>query len=137
MLTQGLRGVHDDDRVGVVLRNNNFSDRPFGLSCRRRDQFDSAVLFQSIEKVLQSNASFYTRDDMTLQINVISLPRGRVQLTGVSFEEFSKRKTGILITPNNDTNCLAYALVLAIAVIRKDPFLDELKKRQTYPTTER
>ncbi|XP_031330124.1 uncharacterized protein LOC116182909 [Photinus pyralis] len=60
------------DRVGVTLRNPNYPEKPVGLSFRRVDQFSVKVLMSILEKVLQSNASFFSNDLLTLNVDRMS-----------------------------------------------------------------
>jgi hypothetical protein len=52
-----LQDVQDSDMVGVAIRNEvNQSDKPIGLSFRRRDQMSGDVIWRVLEKVSQSNS---------------------------------------------------------------------------------
>ncbi|KAK4880381.1 hypothetical protein RN001_008527 [Aquatica leii] len=119
------------DRVGLVLRNASFPEKPVGISFRRVNQLSSSVIMTTLEKILQSNAQFFASDLLTLHMDRVTLPvgYGRQRLTGVSFEEFCRRRHGILTVENADTLCLARALVLAVAWKRNDSDLPVLKNK--------
>jgi hypothetical protein len=58
-----LHDVQDSDMVGVAIRNEvNQSDKPIGLSFRRRYQMSGDVLWIVLEKVSQSNSRFNALD---------------------------------------------------------------------------
>lgn len=120
------------DKIGMVLRNDNFPEKPVGFSFRRVDQLSSAVILASLEKILQSNAAFFVNDTLRLHVDRITLPTGYgrknyVRMTGVDFEEFCRRKQGILVVKNYDNFCLARALVLAMAWRSNDVDLEFLE----------
>ncbi|KAK4883252.1 hypothetical protein RN001_006571 [Aquatica leii] len=50
MLEHMLVGAYPSDRVGVVLRNENFPDKPIGISFRRKDQLNSKIIMATLEK---------------------------------------------------------------------------------------
>lgn len=113
----------------MILSSEKFPEKPVGLPFRRVDQLSTDVIIRVLEKILQSNASFFSQEKLTLRIDRVSLPAGkrRTWMTGVTFEEFCRRKAGILIVVNNDNFCLGRALVLAIAFRNGDPLLKELQ----------
>ncbi|KAF5281915.1 hypothetical protein FQR65_LT14441 [Abscondita terminalis] len=82
-----------------------------------RNQLDAKV-------ILQSNANFFVADALRLHVDRVSLPTGmgksRDRMTGVSYEEFCRRKTGILVIQNKYNFCLARALVAAMAWLTED-----------------
>jgi hypothetical protein len=54
-----LQDVQDSDMVRVAIRNEvNQSDKPIGLSFRRRDQISVDEIWSVLEKVTQSNSRF-------------------------------------------------------------------------------
>ncbi|KAJ3641408.1 hypothetical protein Zmor_027918 [Zophobas morio] len=65
-LKQALRELLDhitreceaDDIVGFVMENDDFPDKPIGLSLRKRSQLDENVILAVLAKVFQSNSSF-------------------------------------------------------------------------------
>ncbi|KAB0799442.1 hypothetical protein PPYR_07322 [Photinus pyralis] len=105
------------DRIGLMLTNSEFPDNPLGFSFRRIDQLNANVMLKTMDKVMQSNKAFFSSDALRVDVSLITLPngKGRQRMTGVTFEEFSQRKHGIILINNNDTLCLARALVTAIA----------------------
>ncbi|XP_031355210.1 uncharacterized protein LOC116179552 [Photinus pyralis] len=117
------------DRIGLMLTNSEFPDNPLGFSFRRIDQLNANVMLKTMDKVMQSNKAFFSSDALRVDVSLITLPngKGRQRMTGVTFEEFSQRKHGIIIINNNDTLCLARALVTAIAFRNNSPDLPYLK----------
>ncbi|KAK4885045.1 hypothetical protein RN001_001316 [Aquatica leii] len=78
ILNHLLVDASPSDRVGVVLRNDNFPERPIGISFRRRDQLNSKVIIATLEKILQSNINFFSTDALRLHLDRVSLPTGYV-----------------------------------------------------------
>ncbi|CAH0559292.1 unnamed protein product [Brassicogethes aeneus] len=117
LITHGMRGFDENDRVGMVFHNAEFPDRPLAISLRKRSQLTSTVILDTLGIVLQSNSSFFTNNELTLSIDRVQIPagRGRVSLKGATFDEFCRKKHGIVIINNDDNYCLAYALALGIA----------------------
>ena len=67
-----LHDAGDGDMVGITIRNQvNQSDKPVGISFRRKDQLSGDVIWSVFDKVSQSNSRFIALD--TLVINVISV----------------------------------------------------------------
>ncbi|KAK5644649.1 hypothetical protein RI129_005949 [Pyrocoelia pectoralis] len=71
-----VKDAAPSDRVGVVLRNPNFPDKPIGLSFRRVDQLSVGVIMSLLEKVMQSNASFFSSDLLVLNVDRVRIPVG-------------------------------------------------------------
>ncbi|KAK5650288.1 hypothetical protein RI129_001317 [Pyrocoelia pectoralis] len=126
-----VKDAAPSDRVGIVLRNPNFPDKPIGLSFRRVDQLSVKVIMALLDKVMQSNASFFSSDLLVLNVDRVTIPvgYGRKNLTGLKFEDFCRAKRqGIIVVPaSNDNNCLARALILAIAFRNNDPMRSSME----------
>jgi hypothetical protein len=72
-----LQDVQDPDMVGVVIRSEvNQSDKPVGISFRRRDQISGGVICSVFEKVSQSNSRFNALDTLTIEIHSVRMPAG-------------------------------------------------------------
>ncbi|CAH0562743.1 unnamed protein product [Brassicogethes aeneus] len=112
-----MRGFEDNDKVGIVFTNTEFPDKPLAISLKNRSQMTSAVILDTLGLVLQSNSSFFTNNQLTMALDRVQLPtgRGRVSLKGATYEEFCRRKYGIVTVNNDDNYCLAYAIALGIA----------------------
>ncbi|CAH0556585.1 unnamed protein product [Brassicogethes aeneus] len=124
-----MRDFNDDDRVGIVFTNAEFPDRPLAISIRKRSQITASVILDTLGRVLQSNASFFTNNRLTLAIDRVLLPvgRGRTALKGDTYEQFCKNKRGIVVVNNKDNHCLAYALALGIAYHKDKADFKKLK----------
>jgi hypothetical protein len=117
-----LHDVQDSDVVGVAIRNEvNQRDKPIGLSFRRRDQISGDVIWSVLEKVTQSNSRFKALDTLTIEVHAVRMPAGsgggikkKNRLLGV----MAPLKKSI-ITVKAETNCLAHALIIAVATITK------------------
>jgi hypothetical protein len=132
-----LQDVQDSDMVGFAIRNEvNQSDKPIGLSFRRRDQISGDVIWSVLEKVTQSNSRFNALDTLTIEVHAVRMPEG----FGGDGRKTKGRPLGVMahlkksiITVNAETNCLAHALIIAIAKITNDPnYVAYLKGRKTH-----
>jgi len=58
-----LQNVSDSDMVGMTIHNEvNQSDKPIGISLRRKDQLSVDVIWSVFDKVSQSNSIFNALD---------------------------------------------------------------------------
>jgi hypothetical protein len=108
--------------VGVAILNKvNQSDKPIGLSFRRRDQISGDELWSVLEKVTQSNSRFNALDTLTIDVHAVRMPTGfgRVKTKGRPLTVSAHLKS--IIEVKAETNCLAHALIIAIAKITQDP----------------
>ncbi|KAK4880607.1 hypothetical protein RN001_008753 [Aquatica leii] len=64
-----LKDAAPSDRVGLVLRNDNYPEKPVGISFRRRDQLNAKTIMATLEKILQSNANFFSTDALRLHVD--------------------------------------------------------------------
>jgi hypothetical protein len=109
--------------VGFAIRNEvNQSDKPIGLSFRRRDQKSGDVLWSVLEKVLQSNSRFNALDTLTIEVHAVRMPAGfgRVKPKGRPLSVMAHLKRSI-IEDKAETNCLAHNLIIAVARLTNDP----------------
>jgi hypothetical protein len=115
--------VPDRDLVGLKIRNTeNLEDKLIGISLRRRDQLKPDVVLSVIEKVIQSNARFGLTDRLEVHLDHVRMPvgSGGVKTKGRSLDILSGIKKSIVVV-KAVINCLAYALVIAIAQCNDDP----------------
>jgi hypothetical protein len=119
-----LQDVQDSDMVGVAIRNEvNQSNKPIGLSFRRRDQISGDVIWSVLEKVTQSNSRFNVLDTLTIEVRAVRMPAGfgrGIKTKGRPLGVIAHLKRSI-IEVKAETNCLAHALVIAIAKVTNDP----------------
>ena len=77
LFEHALQDVGDADMVGVAIHNEvNQSDRPIGISFRRRDQLSVDAIWSVFEKVTQSNSRFNALDTMTVVLHSVKMPVG-------------------------------------------------------------
>jgi predicted Zn-dependent protease len=119
-----LRNLQHGDMVGVSIHNaDSLQDRPLGLSFRRRDQISREVLCSVLEKVKQSNADFEALDTLTFHVHSVRMPVvfGRTQTPlGSSLLAMARIKRSV-VQIRAERDCLAHALVVAIARVTNDP----------------
>jgi len=105
--------------VGLIIgKTENVEDKVSGISLRRRDQFEPDVVW----KVIQSNARFGLSDPLELHLDRLRMraDNGRVRTKGRSFNVMSVIKRSI-VRVKALLNCLAYALIIAMAQVNGDP----------------
>jgi hypothetical protein len=109
--------------VGVSIYNaDSLQDRPLGLSFRRRNQISREVLWSVFEKVTQSNADFEALDTLSFHVHSVRMPVGfgRTQTPrGRSLLAMARIKCSV-VQIRAERDCLAHALVLAIARVTND-----------------
>jgi hypothetical protein len=118
-----LRNLDPSDMVGVSIYNSdNQQDEPIGVSFRRRDQISRDVLWSVFEKVTQSNARYKALDTLTFHVQSVKMPVGfgKVQMSkGRPLSMMAHIKRSI-VEVNAEENCLAHALVIAVARVMND-----------------
>ena len=113
------------DLVGLRIRNTeNAEDKVVGISFRRRDQLKPDVVWAVVGKVIQSSARFGLSDLFEVHLDHVTMPAGngkRAEKTkGRSLSVMSAIKKSI-VTVKASLNCLAYALIIAMARVNGDP----------------
>ena len=121
-----LKNVRASDMVGVTIQNEeNQTDKPIGFSFRRRDQIAGDVIWSLFEKVSQSNARFNALDKLVVEVQVVRMPVGfgrnkrALKTKGRPMSELAHLKKSIVRVEAKE-NCLAHALVIAIAKLTND-----------------
>jgi hypothetical protein len=125
-----LHDVQDSDMVWVAIRNEvNQSDKPIGLSFRRREQISGNVIWSVLQKVTQSNSRFNALDTLTIEVHEVRMLAGfgGIKTKGRPLGVMAHLKRSI-IEVKAETNCLAHALVIAIAKITNDPNYNSYRK---------
>jgi hypothetical protein len=82
-----------------------------------------------LEKVTQSNSRFNALDTLSIEGHAFRMPTGfrRVKTKGRPLTLMAHLKRSI-IEVKAETNCLAHALIIAIAKITKDPNYASFRK---------
>ena len=118
-VTQDMDGK---DQVRFVLRSEQL-DTPISLPFTTMEQLTTEKVFSQIERVIQSNRDFRLNDTVTIDIIHVEAPQGsgRSKRTTLNIREYLQKKGSVITINNNDNLCLARALVVAVAKIKKDP----------------
>ena len=111
--------MHDRDLVGLIILNtDNVQDKVVGISLRRRDQLKPDVGWGVLGKVIHSNARFGLVDRLEVHLDHVRMPAGN----GKAAEKTKERSLDVMsaikksiLTVKAAINCLAYALIIAIA----------------------
>ena len=110
--------------VGVTIHNEvNLLDKAIGFSFRRKDQLSEEVIWSVFSKVAQSNARYNAMDRLIVVVQSVKMPVGfgkTIRSKGRPLHEIVHEKKSI-IRVKSDTNCLAHALIIAIARLEKIP----------------
>jgi hypothetical protein len=128
-----LRNVDDSDMVGLAIHHEGTGqgDKPIGFSFRRREQLSTEFIWRLFEKVAQSNSRFNALDPLSIMLRYVKLSVGfgakGVKTKGRSLEQMAHLKSSV-VTVNAETNCLAQALIIAIARVDNDPNYNSYRK---------
>ena len=111
--------------MGITIQNQvNQNDIPIGISFRRKDQLSGDVLWSVFEKVSQSNSTFNALDTLVVTVHSVRMPVGFgknvLKSRGRPLSVMAHLKRSI-VEVNAEENCVAHALVIAIAKIDEDP----------------
>ena len=128
--------------AGLTIHNeDNVQDKPIGFSFRRKDQISEEVIRSVFEKVVQSNAKFNALDSLVttsrlsralnLALDWVVMPvrfgRSAVKTKGRQLDVMTHLKKSI-VQVKAEENCLAHALVIAIARFEKDQNYDSYRR---------
>jgi hypothetical protein len=93
-----------------------------GLSFRRKDQVSRDVIWNVLGRVAQSNARFDALDRLIVTVHSVKMPVGfgGIKTKGRQLSVMAHLKKSI-IEVKAEQNCLAYALIIAIARLNDDP----------------
>ena len=111
------------DLVGLRIRKNeNVEDKMVGISLRDRDQLKPDVVWAVLGKVIQSNARFGLSDLLEVHLDLVRMPAANsgVRTKGRLLNVMRAIKNSI-VTVKSALNCLAYALIIAMASVNGDP----------------
>ena len=129
LLNNVTEGMNDQDQVRFVLRSDQL-DTLISMPFMPVEQLSTERVFSQIERVIQSNRDFRLNDTVTIDIIHVEAPEGsgRSKRNVLNIKDFLHKKKSIITIQNNDNLCLARALVVAIAKIKKDPHYKDLMK---------
>jgi len=133
-----LSDVGDSDMVGIAIENQvNQNDKPIGISFRRKDQLSGDVVWSVFERVSQSNSRFNALDTLVVTVHSVKMPGGfgkqARKSMGRPLSTLAHLKKSIVEVKTED-NCLAHALVIAIAKVENDTNLRRIDKAVRYVT---
>jgi len=118
-----LEDVGNADIVGITIHNEvNQSDTPLGFIFRRKDQLWSDVIWSVFDKVTHSNSRLNASDTLIVAVHSVTMPVGfgRIKQKDRPFAIMVQLKRSI-VEVGAEENCLAHALVIAIARLNNDP----------------
>jgi hypothetical protein len=111
--------------VGITISNEeNVQDKSIGINSRRRGQITPDVIWSVFGKVVQSNARFNALDKLIMAVHSVKMPVGyggaEITAKGKPLETIVHLKRSF-IKVEAKNNCLAHALVIAIARLTNNP----------------
>jgi len=120
-----LTDVGDSDMVGITIQNQiNQNDKPIGTSFRRKHQLSEDVIWSVFDRVSQSNSRFNVLDTLVVIVHSVKMPGGfgkhALKSMGRPLSTMVHLKKSI-VEVKTEENCLAPALVIAIAKVENDP----------------
>jgi len=108
--------------ITVTLGQENL-DKAIGISFRRKDQLSGEVIWSVFEKVSQSNSIFNALDTLVVTVHSVKMPtdfgRDALKSRGRPLSVMAHLKKNIVEVIAKE-NCLAYALIIAIARVEND-----------------
>ena len=110
--------------VGVTIQNEvNLLDKAIGVSFRRKDQLSEEVIWSVFSKVAQSNARYNAMDRLIVVVQSVKMPVGFGRSVGSRGQplDVAARVKHSIIRVKSDRDCLAHALIIAIARLENDP----------------
>ena len=128
-------GMNPTDQVRFILQSNQLQS-PISLPFCALEELTTEKVFSEVEKVVQSNEEFRLNDAVNIDIMRVQMPQGsgksKVKRTTYDLREYLKKKKSVICINNKDNYCLARALAVSIARIKKDPRYNQIRdsKRQ-------
>ena len=127
ILNDVTRDMNEKDQVRFVLRSDQL-DIPISIPFIPLAQLTTERVFSQIERVIQSNRDFRLNDTVTVDIIRVEEPQGGGRKrTTLNIREYLKEKGSVITVNNNDSLCLARALVVAVARIENDPKYHQIR----------
>ena len=117
LLEHALQDVEDADMVLVAIHNEVIqSDRPIGISFRRRDKLPVDAILSAFEKVTESDTRFNALDTMTVVLHSVKMPVGfGFHSAGMKTKDrplsIMAHLNRSIIQIKTETNCLAKPLL--------------------------
>ena len=131
-----LRDCSKSDMVGVTISNEvNEQDKPIGISFIRKDELSEELIWSMFEKVAKSNDRFNAMDRPIVVLHTVKMPVGSGSTAqrnkGRTVANLAHLKRSV-IEVRAENNCLAHALIVAIARLEKTPTTDRNAKEIRY-----
>ena len=128
--------MEPSDLVRLSIDNQEL-DFPISLPFMRRSALTVDRLLSEIERVLQSYEQFVLDESLGIEMIHVRLPGGGVSKRKpyVDLERLLKDKTAVIRIQNTDELCLARALVVVVARIKKDPQWNNIRQGRNIQKT--
>lgn len=118
----GKEKIRPQDYIGVTLANSDNSRKPIFLTWRRLAMFDVDIMFAELVQLIQSDENFDGRGPHHLTLSTVKAVdgKGRIRNKVATDDDIVKDKKSIVQIKNIDNLCLPRALVIGIALLKKD-----------------
>ena len=104
-----------NDRVGISVSSDYFAHGSAGLSFRPANALTVNDLWDLVEGLVQSNATFRIDESFSISLIIVEMPVGAAPTRSLSVNAITQRS--IISIENRDNLCLPRALVVGEANI--------------------
>ena len=136
LFRHALQNLKESDMVEITIQNReNQNDKPIGISFRRKDQLAANVILSLVQKVSQSNARFNALDKLIMTVHSVRMPVGfgkhaiKSRDRPLPVMDHLKRS---VVEVQASVNCLAHAIIIAIAKVEMTHIIKHIGKVETY-----
>ena len=126
LFEHALQDVGDENMVGIAIHNeSNQNDKSIRIIFRRRDLLSVDAILSVIEKVTMTNVRIKALDKLTVVLPTVRMPVGLfynkgIKTMGRPLAVMAHLRKSI-VQVKSETNCLAHALIIAIAKLTNNP----------------
>jgi G:T-mismatch repair DNA endonuclease (very short patch repair protein) len=117
-----------EDRVGLEFSSLRFPEKPFYVSFRYVNQLSKDVILEKLNKIIQSNESFFLNDTFNVfishVINTVAAGQSRA-CENITYSDWLKRHNSSIVNiKTKDGDNLCFALAVMVGKICRDIGLD-------------
>ncbi|KAF2894175.1 hypothetical protein ILUMI_11998 [Ignelater luminosus] len=132
VFTHMFKVVKSTDIIGLTFYSENFKEKqPGWLSLRSASKVSFDDVWKVLGAILQSNSETLSTDKFKIVLTRVIPPTGKGrQRKYNNFNEFCKKKKGIVTIENRDNLCLLMAICVAKSLAEKDPLYDNIRRNK-------
>ncbi|XP_023017938.1 uncharacterized protein [Leptinotarsa decemlineata] len=122
IVKKGIENVLPTDQVGFTFSSKDFAHGEGWMRFRPAREITFKDIWHTIHSIYQSNAKVSNTDTFCISITTVRMPAGKGRKKKYNtFEEECAGRHSLITINNKDNLCLPRALVVAMAVVDKDP----------------